>query len=860
VLALAQEGIEVDIVAEIGKLTVKLQAETAEFSDDLGKVQGNLDDLADRSESAGGRVSGSMREGREGVMLLEEATGVHLPRALTSLIASIGPVGAAFTAMLPILGVVAAIEVVSKLVQAHEKAATAARELGNAEVDAGTKSTMVLQGLGDRLIEAGIKADELAGNHIGALNKQLELLDHQSLKELMDTFDKFGGEADQIFAKVKANNSFWEVFKSGSDGAKSAINDFKTQYDALIAKGDTKGAGDLLKGTLDSALKVQRAQQEIIDITQNHVQVADHLNRIEADNAILKEAGIGADKDGLAVQQAVVDALQDQQKATALINQTRAVVTGNDRTGEATKSMAEQVSLVKTQVAGLEQKAAMVKKVADAEVEANLAAATKANPTSDGQVDKQLAAHIAADQAEYTNAVTFAQKTLEGKREIYEAEVKAAAGDLAKKRELEAQYANDVSALYNVFMDARAARDKKDVEATADADKQKTALDEEAVKRKLGFAKEASDQSIKFAKEAFRVEDEQTKLSFASQEEAINSAVAHETMSWKQAHDAKIALINQETSEKEAALAKEEALEVTAIQKKIQLDEQAALAESHGDKTDPKYIAFLNQQKLLLTEIDALQIKLGHDQQLAAQQGVAAIQKEKDALTPLEQKMKEVQNQFNADFAKMVTEGKNFGKSMQQLATQMAEQFIEMEMKKVEKALWGDIQRLIHHETTQVTQKASDTASASAAAATAIAADKTQQIAAASLAGANMMASFSAAPWPIDTGAGAAATAAMTAALAFAEGGLVPGSGTGDTVPAMLSPGETVVSRALTEQVASNTGSGGKGDVHHHNNLTYAPNVSAIDSDGVEKMLKKHAATFSKHVNAQLRKQNKRAA
>jgi hypothetical protein len=100
----------------------------------------------------------------------------------------------------------------------------------------------------------------------------------------------------------------------------------------------------------------------------------------------------------------------------------------------------------------------------------------------------------------------------------------------------------------------------------------------------------------------------------------------------------------------------------------------------------------------------------------------------------------------------------------------------------------------------------------------------------------------------------------MTAALAFAEGGLVPGSGTGDTVPAMLSPGETVVSRALTEQVASNTGSGGKGDVHHHNNLTYAPNVSAIDSDGVEKMLKKHAATFSKHVNAQLRKQNKRAA
>jgi len=134
-------------------------------------------------------------------MLLEEATGVHLPRASRRSLPASVLLGLAFTAMLPILGVVAAIEVVSKLVQAHEKAATAARELGNAEVDAGTKSTMVLQGLGDRLIEAGIKADELAGNHIGALNKQLELLDHQSLKELMDTFDKFGGEADQIFCE-----------------------------------------------------------------------------------------------------------------------------------------------------------------------------------------------------------------------------------------------------------------------------------------------------------------------------------------------------------------------------------------------------------------------------------------------------------------------------------------------------------------------------------------------------------------------------------------------------------------------------------------------------------------------------------
>jgi hypothetical protein len=72
----------------------------------------------------------------------------------------------------------------------------------------------------------------------------------------------------------------------------------------------------------------------------------------------------------------------------------------------------------------------------------------------------------------------------------------------------------------------------------------------------------------------------------------------------------------------------------------------------------------------------------------------------------------------------------------------------------------------------------------------------------------------------------------------------------------MLSPGETVVSAALTQQVKENTGGGSKGDTHNH--LHYSPQVSAIDAEGVEGMLKKHATTFQKHVNATLRKQNKR--
>ena len=117
---------------------------------------------------------------------------------------------------------------------------------------------------------------------------------------------------------------------------------------------------------------------------------------------------------------------------------------------------------------------------------------------------------------------------------------------------------------------------------------------------------------------------------------------SHEQISQKQATAAKIALGEQETEAKKAALEKEEAMRSTQQDaKKIQLEEQAVMAQSHGDKTDPKYIAYLNQQKLLLAEIAELQKKLGQDTQTASQQGALVIKKEQDSLTQLQQATEE---------------------------------------------------------------------------------------------------------------------------------------------------------------------------------------------------------------------------
>ena len=90
---------------------------------------------------------------------------------------------------------------------------------------------------------------------------------------------------------------------------------------------------------------------------------------------------------------------------------------------------------------------------------------------------------------------------------------------------------------------------------------------------------------------------------------------------------------------------------------------------------------------------------------------------------------------------------------------------------------------------------------------------------------------------------------AFAKALAFEQGGEIPGAG---PVPIIAHGGETVVTKHLTDQV-KNGGIAGSGATHIH----YSPQIHAVDSDGVERMLKKHSAIFTRHVTSQMRRLNK---
>jgi hypothetical protein len=98
------------------------------------------------------------------------------------------------------------------------------------------------------------------------------------------------------------------------------------------------------------------------------------------------------------------------------------------------------------------------------------------------------------------------------------------------------------------------------------------------------------------------------------------------------------------------------------------------------------------------------------------------------------------------------------------------------------------------------------------------------------------------------------AAMAFASVMGFEQGGVVPGVETGDVVPAKLTPGEGVLPKPIMDNLsrASNLGGGPGGDTHVH--VTMTNHMSALDADGMEGVLNKHADVVERHMSNALRK------
>jgi hypothetical protein len=95
--------------------------------------------------------------------------------------------------------------------------------------------------------------------------------------------------------------------------------------------------------------------------------------------------------------------------------------------------------------------------------------------------------------------------------------------------------------------------------------------------------------------------------------------------------------------------------------------------------------------------------------------------------------------------------------------------------------------------------------------------------------------------------------------MAFNSGtDMVPGDPrAGDVVNAKLTPGEGVVPGGVMDglrQVARDGGFKQKGAIHLH--ASFSPVVHALDADGIDTVLTKHATTFQRHVEKAARRMN----
>jgi hypothetical protein len=662
--------------------------------------------------------------------LLGEEFGVHLPRALTSFIASLGPIGAAMEMAFPFLaiavGATLLLEHLSKLKEEGEKLTTS-------QMVFGTTVANVLNGLDEKLLQAGIRTDELNHNHLSALNKELQLIDKQSMSELVRAFDTVAKAADVTFAELKTS---WYSFSAGSAGAKHTLEEFKAQYESLIAQGKDTDAKKLLDDRIEREQRILNLQKQQHDNQVVTGTQGSHGNYAKAEEATLalKAMGVGYTEKETAAQEILVDALHAQEQVTSKINTLKEAQKANASQAEGNRDNGEQDSLVKRQFE--EEQKEIAKAEARREQAFNKAvAALQENEKEKIDATKQgSAARLTAiDQA-------IQQENSKGLQE---------------------------TSFYRGLLLER-------VNLTRQMAEEQTKLEAEA-------GKESAAHGLKMGQLAIAAEQEKDKLLMS----------AH-----------RITAAAQEAEARK--------VEDAEYQNKLQA---AAKEIASLDKTSKDY-----ENKLKAAQNRELELTKAHENKVTQIRQQAAEDRNHRILAA-EQHMDDA---IASSMSKVLMKHESFAKSITALGDQVVSGMMQTAIKSV---LANDF------------TKESDAAAAARKA---------------YLAGMHF-------PFPANIIMGPALGAmAFASVMAFEQGGIVPGVGNGDTVPAMLTPGEGVIPKQLMENMANTAkfdGGGAAAEVHIHHSPTY--HVQAIDRSGVREMLNNHRQEFTNHFHSELRKMNK---
>ena len=800
-------------------LSVDLQTKTATFqsgmADAAKSARGAFTDIKSGSSSMSSHVGGNMFATRHAVMAVSEAFGTHLPRAITAFVAHIGPLGAILEAAFPFaaigLGAVLLIEHLAKLEEASEK-------LTADQVHFGTAVANAYNMLEQKMLQAEIRADELRNDHLGALHHQLELIDNQSMSELVKSFAEVDKAADAVLGDLKAG---WYEFGTGATGAKHALSSFKDQYDSLLAQNKGGQASDLLRGTRESAERILALQKQAKDNEQagadseGNTGPGDELKFREAVVA-LKQAGSGYTTKEVQAQQTLVDALHDQEGI-----QTRIAALTKLEEGNAIKTTGN--ALASKSAEGARQAAEHRRKMGELSVAAERDEARITLAIKEASIAERLASDLRLEDEEYAIQLRGAHElaaALDKSGKDYQNQLRAAQD---KTLELTAQHENKLASLRGKAQEESYKKEITDLEqsireaiqATSRGEDERLAAIDAAIKKEqsLGrqnstFYRELLTQRVETVRQ---ITDEADKLQAEAGKEAAENIKKMGELSL--AADKEALLLQQ--SGRRVLIGERIADELRAAQAEFDVkreamqQEQAALDSGSKDYTN----------KLQALQDKETQLIRAHENQVTQIQDQAAIDRN--------QKILAASQRFNADISAGLTQTlmghQTFASMMNSLGNQV---------------VGGLIQNALESILANDMTKESDAAAAARRAFNA---------------GMKL-------PFPANiVAAPVLGAAAFASVMAFQEGtDSVPGIGRGDKVPAMLEPGEGVVPGGVMDGLRTmaqgGRGFGGGTTVHVHHSPTY--NVQTIDGDGVRGMLTKHKDEFSKHVKSEMRRMN----
>ncbi len=805
------------MAAPVWVLSVDLKTNTATFQSGMSEAaksaRGSFSDIKSGAGEMGTHVNTNMFAARHSVMALSEAFGGQLPRAITAFIAHIGPLGAVLEAAFPFaaigLGAVLLIEHLQKLKEEGIK-------LTEDQVKFGTAVQMAFNSLDQKLLTAGIRADELRNDHLGALHLQLQLIDRQSMAELVHSFGEVAKAADTVFADLKTS---WYQFGVGSGGAKHALDQFQNKYDSLLAQGKDSEASDLLKGTRDSAEKILELQNlrnsKKFTTSEDGSGMPTILAGRQAEIE-LKKAGVGWTEKEIKAQQILLEALNSQETIEVKVAALKKADSGN-----ATTATGKEGAGLRAE--GAKQAAEHAQKMGELALEIQRDQANESNAINENTINQRLMSDMRLANEEYAieqqaSAAKIAALDKGGKD--YNNQLKALQD---KEEETTLKHTVALGALLSKAREATHRQElqelelseREKIEATDTGSQERlqaidAALKEEKAKglEQTTFYRDLQKERVQVQKQA---DDEIAKASAEAGKEQADNALkmgelrlAAEQQFLALANSSHHLSIQQRMQQEIQAANEEQALKMAAMSQEI-----AAL-----DKSGKDY-----QNKLKALQDKERQLVQQHENEITAIKDQAMIDRNTRILS--------AEEQFNDTIVSGLTQvlmgHQSFAAMMEGLTSEVAASLMQAAIKHVEANLLT---------------KQSDAGAAAASA---------YKI------GLSM-----GGPAGMILGPVFAATA-YAGVMAFNTGtDGVPGVGHGDTVPAMLTPGEGVVPGGVMDGLRKMVRSGGMGGAptyHVHHSPTY--HVQTIDGNGVREMLKKHSDEFARHVHAELRKGNR---